>query len=533
MKYSRISGEVFKNMLVNGLNNLKNFEERVNAINVFPVPDGDTGSNLRMTLENGINFAADDVHAGNYVRNVADGMFKGARGNSGVILSQIFSGLADEFVKKSILDATELCDGFESGARAAYRATRNPKEGTILTVAREGIAVLRDNVSRSMDIEVFFSIYLGEMRKSLAHTPEIMPLLSEAGVVDSGAFGYIIIIEGMLKYLQNEIIERDDAGNIQKETEETAVVSGSGESYGYCTEFILQLRDGEGFNAEAFNTSLDGFGGSIVTAVSGNCVKVHIHTQKPGEVLSFAHNFGEFESVKIENMQLQAENSGVSLRSKDKKLVKVVFCEGREACGLFEDFGGTVVPSLNPTNEEIVRAVKRTDSENVVIVPNSASAALNAEAVINLIPDANVTVLPTANILEGYYVSSWDDTTSDNNGYRMDLMRGALNEIRTFTVAKAERPGNENGVDINDGDFVLSSGDKVLAAKSDFSGLVADLVSEAGLPVDEEASVIIMKGKGFPASEAETEEALERFENLTLTILEGGFSSPEAIIGFV
>lgn len=526
MKYSRIDGTVFKNMMKNALNNLKKREEYVNAINVFPAPDGDTGSNMRMTLENGILNAKEDKHAGNYIKNLAENMFKGARGNSGVILALMFIGIAETFTRKSILDASELYEGFQAGVKNAYKHTRNPKEGTILTVAREGISALYGKVSRNLDVDVFFSVYLAEMRKSLAKTPEILPILKEAGVVDSGAFGYIIIIEGALKFLQNEIIDGNDLNVVSDDVRPT--VSGRGE-YGYCAEFVLELTNG--IDIEEFNSSLDEMGESIVSARLGDTVKVHIHTRKPGEVLTFAQKFGEFSSVKIENMDIQAENAGISLTNKNSELAKVVFCDGIKSKELFEELGCSVLETLNPSTEEIANAIKKTNSKNVAVIANNKNAVLAADQAVKLTNDVNVTVLETTNILEGYYVAASDDVTSKNNEYRMKSMQEALSLINTFIVFSAVRGCTINEVEIGVGDFVTASSEEILEADKDFVRVILKTMENADL--SSYSAMIIMKGRSFPADDDELMTTLLKFTELDVNILEGNFSQNAAIIGFI
>lgn len=528
MKYSRIDGKIFHNMMSNSLNYLRQHEESINAINVFPVPDGDTGSNMRMTLENGLVNAGEDEHAGNYVKMLADGMYKGARGNSGVILALIFIGLANPFTRKSILDSSELCEGFREGIKHAYRCVRNPKEGTILTVAREGISTLVDNVSRNMPPEIFFSVYLAEMRKSLAKTPEIMPILKEAGVVDSGALGYVIIIEGALKFLQNEII--GDSVASAKVSPVNVPVLPQGE-YGYCTEFILKLSSKRDFDINDFNSKLDEFGGSIVSAMLEDNVKVHIHTKTPGEVLTFAQKYGEFSSVKVENMALQAEAVGITLSNKTKELAKVALCDGDEACSLFKELGCVVVPTLNPSSEEIARAINETGSENVVMLTNNKNAVLSAEQAVSLVQKVNVTILETENVLEGYYTAASDDMTSQNNEYRLSSMREALSMINTFTVFVAARKCTLGGVSVKNGDFVTATGEKILETDKNFIKSIVKTLSNADLSSC--STMIIMKGSNFPVADDDLLAVLDKFSDLSINVLEGGFSLYSAIVGLI
>lgn len=527
MKYSRIDGNIFEKMMTNSLNYLRRYENHINQINVFPVPDGDTGSNLRMTLENGIKYADSLSHAGKYVKKLATGMLYGARGNSGVILSQIFYGLSEAFERKSILDAEELLDGFDNGIKCAYKAVRNPKEGTVLTVAREGAEALYGKITRGTDIEVFFSMYCAEMRKSLANTPEIMPILKEAGVVDSGAFGYIIIVEGMLKFLQNEIIDGDFAANVSTDTNINVSKSGK---YGYCTEFILKLNDNAGFDLNSFSEALDDFGDSVVSVKQDDNIKVHIHTKKPGEIITYAQKFGEFVNVKIENMELQTKSFEIG-KTKNKELVKIAFCEGNEACELLEELGCIVVRTLNPSAEEIADKISEACSENIAVITNNKNAIMSSWQAAKLSENVNIYIIETANILEGYYAAASDDLTSKNIDYRIKSMRDAKASINAFSVFPSAKDFNLNGVSANQGDFVTASDEEILESDESFVKAIVKTLENADL--SECGTMIIMKGSSFPLTDDEMLSALSGYSNLEINILEGGFSINTALIGLL
>ena len=322
MAIRRINGSHLEAMLKNGLAGLQRREDYINRLNVFPVPDGDTGTNMCLTLGYGLRAARSSEHAGAFLNTLSDGMLLGARGNSGVILSQFFRGFAAALSRASMIGPGEMRDSLISGYRTAYASVVHPVEGTMLSVAREGIEHIRRQITRNSTIETILAMYIAEMKKTLSYTPEMLPVLKEAGVVDSGAAGFILIFEGMLKYLYGETITPPK----KKTDSPTSALYGSADEAelppdtslfdadskfcdGYCTEFILQLMNGEGYESaptrDGIVAELEKLGESIVAVVDGTRLKVHIHTKKPAPVIAFAQRYGEFVTFKLENMQIQ------------------------------------------------------------------------------------------------------------------------------------------------------------------------------------------------------------------------------------
>ncbi|MBO7376683.1 MAG: DAK2 domain-containing protein, partial [Clostridia bacterium] len=313
MSVRRINGVHLDLMLRNGLCELGREEEKVNRMNVFPVPDGDTGTNMYMTLRHGLESARPVEDAGKYLRALSEGMLLGARGNSGVILSQFFKGLYLELSRCPLLGPGELRAGLIRGYRTAYDAVLNPVEGTMLSAAREGIEHIRTQITRNTSVDSILSMYIAEMKKTLAFTPEMLPVLKEAGVVDSGAYGFILIFEGMLKYLRGEVLtpeKREDAREEKTPGPDLSLFNeNSVFTDGYCLEFILQLMSAgdydRNFRQESFVSELKKRGKSIVCVQDGKRVKVHIHTKKPAGIIHLAQKYGEFLTFKLENMQIQ------------------------------------------------------------------------------------------------------------------------------------------------------------------------------------------------------------------------------------
>ncbi|MBR6916184.1 MAG: DAK2 domain-containing protein, partial [Clostridia bacterium] len=288
MATRKINGVNLDQMLNNGLANLAKHEDELNRLNVFPVPDGDTGTNMRMTLAHALESASVSDHAGEYLASLSDGMLLGARGNSGVILSQFFKGFYQELSRCSVLGPGELRNGLIRGYRIAYRAVINPVEGTILSVAREGIEHIRSQIGRSTTIDSILAMYVAEMKKTLTFTPDMLSVLKEAGVVDSGAYGFILIFEGMLKFLTGDYIDpgrKIESGAGKKSVDFSLFDENSVFTDGYCMEFILQLMRGDDysdtFKLQGYIDSLKKRGESIVCVQDGTRVKVHIHTKTP------------------------------------------------------------------------------------------------------------------------------------------------------------------------------------------------------------------------------------------------------------
>ena len=325
---NRINGYIFEEMVLNGLNNLINHEKEINAMNVFPVADGDTGTNMRLTLENGYKKAGHIEHLGQYLKELSAGMLLGARGNSGVILSQLFKGIAQSLARDSIANPREIKESLILAYQTAYAAVTKPVEGTILTVAREGIEHTKTQVFGRISVATVFAMYLAEMRITLEKTPTMLQVLKEAGVLDSGAYGYIIIVEGMYKALLGEKIETNQPMKIEKK-DSTDIDKGiffdenSGFDEGYCMEFLLQLLNSKNykktFNFNSFVETLKTMGNSIVALIEGSIVKIHIHTHNPADVMALARTYGEFVSFKLDNMQVQ-HNEYVYKQKHEKKL---------------------------------------------------------------------------------------------------------------------------------------------------------------------------------------------------------------------
>ena len=307
MATHQLDGNLFKTIILNGSIRLKNNMEYINDLNVFPVPDGDTGSNMSATMSAGARAIQniEENEIGNVAKKLARGMLMGARGNSGVILSQLFSGIAKGLKDYEKADPKVFSDALRAGVEQAYAAVINPVEGTILTVSREAADKAVSVCDSVADFEELFKIYLDELNESLVRTPDLLPILKEVGVVDSGGAGFIEVVKGMVDAMHGVIYEEKASEGSDYKVDLTNYKHAEGEDFGYCTEFIMQLEKVSEFNQKDFTDMISALGDSLVVVQDENILKVHVHTKTPGDALNLAQHFGFFINLKIENMNLQ------------------------------------------------------------------------------------------------------------------------------------------------------------------------------------------------------------------------------------
>lgn len=525
MNTRRVNGQLFEKMLRNGLVNLKRHRDEINALNVFPVADGDTGTNMCLTVEKGLQFAQSSAELYPYLKLLSEGMLFGARGNSGVILSQLFTGFYQELSRCSAANVADLRNAFIRAYRVAYRAVACPVEGTILTVAREGIERSRSQIDRRTSVETLLSIYVAEMKKSLAETPELLPVLKESNVIDSGGAGYICIIEGMLKYLYGEVLSDDERpvpvtesvqapdGTVSLElfNENTAF------EHGYCLEFLLQLMKGkqytQRFRLDTFIEDLQLYGNSIVATQADRRVKVHIHTFKPAKVIRAAQEYGEFLTFKLENMHIQHAERERKLAEKKphRPLSVVAVANGDGMIRTFEELGCDVVldggPTMNTSSEEFVKAFANIDADAIVVLPNNKNIVRAAEQAVQLSGRTDVTVLPTASMTEGYCALTMDIRDSQDVDLRIRQMREGAGSNESIAVAVATRNITRDGVSCTAGQSIVLEGDALKAAADDpFEALSTALNGVEGL--DERECCVVFLGEDAPNADEERLTAL-------------------------
>lgn len=533
-------------MLRNGLAMIRLSEGEVNKLNVFPVADGDTGTNMAMTLENGIRSAESRTEAGAYLKKLSEGMLLGARGNSGVILSQFFNGFFTQLSRCGWVNPGEFRDALIRGYKTAYSAVVKPVEGTILTVTREGIEHIRGSITRGITFETLLTLYIAEMRKSLAATPELLPVLKESGVVDSGAYGFILIVEGMLKYLQGEQLETEellpakDAGPSSPDL--SLFNENSVFEHGYCCEFILQLmtadRYTQRFRLSSYIEDLQGFGESLVVVQDGRRVKVHVHTFKPAKVIALSQEYGEFLTFKLENMQLQHNEvlkaDGQKKPHRSLSVVSVV--NGAGLAETFEGLGCDCVirceETMNASTQEFLDAFGSVDADAIVVLPNNKNVILAAEQAVSMAGANNIFVLPTRSIAEGYYAIAMDVPDSEDAEYRIRQMRSGLEDIVTLTQTVASRDYTYHELTCRTGDELVLLNDEIVCVSNDWCDSI--IKGLAAIPdIEEKESCVIFRGADVPEEyETDLEERIgEEYPDLEISFLDGGQKIYRWILG--
>lgn len=467
-----IDANLFKRIMISGAFNLKNNHKEIDHLNVFPVPDGDTGTNMQMTIMSGVReFLNNQNNEDNIVETakiLSKGLLMGARGNSGVILSQFFRGVTQEISKLETKEANinDFINSLVAGYKMAYRAVMEPVEGTILTVVREAGERLLLESKNIKSIEDIFEVYLKQLRKTLLKTQEILPQLKEAGVVDSGGAGFVKIIEGMQQaLLGNDIVEIDiielgkDFDLVNKMTLDEADIK-----FGYCTEFITKLYDEKKFREAQIFKPLSQIGDSMVVAVDQDLLKVHVHTNQPGVALTIAQKYGEIQTTKIENMRLQnkhvvEENKQVLAHKleENSKYALIVVANGDGIKQTFLDMGVDYVidggQTMNPSTQDFLDAIGKLNAENIIIIPNNKNIIMAAEQTISLLPEQNIGVIKTKNLSQGYAsLMRFDPSCSfDEN---LDQMNESLSEVKSGEVTYAVRDTQIKGLEIKQGDYL-------------------------------------------------------------------------------
>ena len=462
-------------MLRGGAQNLNRYRTAVNDLNVFPIPDGDTGDNMFMTVNAGAVKAAQSESVSVVADSAAKEMLMGARGNSGVILSRIFSGIAKGMSEGDSLDAYAFITAMRKGVKEAYGAVSTPVEGTILTVYREGVEKVVEQ--QPAEYEALFEILLGEMKESLERTPDLLDVLAEAGVVDSGGAGLLYIVQGMkeaLSGVQFDALGMDGSAQ-HTQVDLDAFTADSVLEFGYCTEFLLRLQnskvDVDGFDIDGFTDWLNSVGDSVVCFKEGSIVKVHVHTKRPGDILNHCQQFGEFLTTKIENMTLQHNGShGMQeLKLKKRKPQKlygiVTVAAGDGIKELFSSLGCDVVvdggQSMNPSAEDLIKAFDQTCAETIYVFPNNSNIILTAQQAADLYDNADVRIIRTKTIGEGYSAVSMFDPEIGS----ADEITASLNEIIggvvTGMVSRASRDVSGGAVEVVKDDYIGFVGDTI------------------------------------------------------------------------
>ncbi len=519
-----LDGKTFKQMLVYGAASLRKNIEIVNNLNVFPVPDGDTGTNMKMTFDSGLSALTwdKDEGIGSVSEKFAQGMLLGARGNSGVILSQIFKGISNGLIGKETVNAMELGQAFSEGVKQSYMAVRKPVEGTILTVFREATEKANDNTNIKTSIDDYFNTFLNEGEKSLKKTPELLPILKEAGVIDSGGAGLIYIIKGMIGDSTDENITYSNEVEEKKPTQIKRIVfNEKGElDYAYCTEFLLQLQPKkvniETFDIQEIISKLEEMNGdSIVTIKDGDIVKVHVHTKHPGAVFELAQEYGEFISVKVENMAIQHNETTIENNykvSKHKDVAIITVAKDAGFANLFKEMGADYIvdggQSMNPSSNDFLKAFDSVNADNIIVLPNNSNIILACNQAKELYKKSNVYIVPTKTLGEGYSaLALYDPSETLENA--ISTFESQEECVTTIEITKSVREAALNGIDIHKDDYIAISGKAILSSSKDYFETIKESLSKT---LDNRERSIITVFMGIDTKE-EDEEKIANFIN--------------------
>ena len=532
-----IDGKQVRDMFVSGANNLKNHKDLVDKLNVFPVPDGDTGTNMSLTISCAIKelnkVEQDDI--GQLGKALSKGSLMGARGNSGVILSQIIRGIAKSIEGKETLNSMDIAEALKNGSDTAYKAVIKPVEGTILTVVRESSDYALKAAALEEDVIEFMKLLVKEANNSLDRTPELLHALKEAGVVDSGGKGLVLVYEGMLKSLEGQFVESQEI----QTTETTSVqvenrLSTEDIKFQYCTEFILET---DKISDLKMRDIMIKYGDSLVVVGDDGIIKVHVHTNTPGTVLQEALAYGQLLTIKIENMKLQHENKVIKDAQEDKEVSEqatvseepkefgfIATSMGQGLAKIFKDFGVDHIieggQTMNPSTEDFMNAIEKMNAHNIIILPNNSNIIMAANQAKDL-SDKNIIVIPTKNVSQAFaaLVNFDADLTIEENEANMVE---ALSTVKSGQVTYAVRNTVINDVEVKEGNIIGLGEGKLLSAGDNIDEITTNLIESL---VDEDSAIItLFYGEDIKEEQAEAlrESLEEKFEDIDIELYYGG-----------
>lgn len=525
-----IDGKNLRDMFVSGANNLQNNKDYVDKLNVFPVPDGDTGTNMSLTISYAMKELAkvNDEDITNIGKSLAKGSLMGARGNSGVILSQIIRGFTKSIEGKENLSSMDLAQAFKNGADTAYKAVIKPIEGTILTVVRESGEYAIKAAKKEQDILKFLELVIKEADASLDRTPELLKNLKDAGVVDSGGKGLVLIYEGMHEALKGNLITANTAGS----SNTSSVESVQGEintddiKFAYCTEFILESNK---VTYDKIKDIMIPYGDSLAVVGDEGLIKVHVHTNEPGTVLQEALKYGQLATIKIENMKVQHENILVeNQRSISKEPAKeygfIATSMGNGLADIFRDFGVDHIieggQTMNPSTEDFMKAIESINAENIIILPNNSNIIMAANQA-KALSDKNIIVIPSKNVAQGFtsLVSFNADSGVEENEA---TMIEALSMVKSGQVTYAVRDTIMNDIEVKEGNFIGIGEGKLLSAGENKEEITLGLIENL---VDEDSAIItLFYGEDVTEEEANEFKSIleEKYEDIDVELYYGG-----------
>ena len=539
METIRIDGSVIRTLLVGSVCGLRAHMEEINDLNVFPVPDGDTGTNMTKTLEGGLAKLDEQGTVGEHMAAFSRGCVLGARGNSGVILSQYMAGVAAAIAYKESISVGELANALELGVDRAYAAVSNPVEGTILTVFRESSEYAAKHADENTTAEQLLEMVIESAKEALAKTKEMLPVLAQADVVDSGGAGYLAMLVGMYDALTGKVTDLgsyESAQSAKPAVNYDLFTTDSVPEWGYCTEALVRLQrakgDPEAFDVEAFKAALEQKDcNSIVALRDGDVLKVHAHTMTPSDVLILCQVYGEFLEVKIENMTLQHSERTVAEQKKKKQVHKpygvITVASGEGMHALFTELGADIVidggQTANPSAEDFVDAIGQLDCDHVLLLPNNGNILLTAQQAAKLCEGVDVRVVPTKSFPQGYTalavfnaaIEDIDEQVSDMTDAKDAVVSGEITYAIRDTVIGDVAVGKDESIGILDGKLVCSCADE-------YEAMIAMLGAIEDIEDREILTLFVGDGVSEEERVAMTEAIEEAYEDLSVEVFVGG-----------
>ena len=543
-KWQQCDGRQLRKLIKASLLWLEEHHQRVNALNVFPVPDGDTGTNMLLTMRAAHNQIqdVDEAHVGKVAQAMAHGALMGARGNSGVILSQIWRGMARALEENDVATAQDIARAFEEATETAYKGVMRPVEGTILTVAREGSEEAQDAAKKSADLRFLLERVLERCQQALERTPEMLPVLKQAGVVDAGGQGLVFILEGMLRYVEGQIEEQAFAAAAAgDEPAQARAAPAEGElEYPYDVQYLLV---GDNLDVATVRDAIDAMGDSTVVVGDERTIKVHVHVKDPGEPLSYGTRIGRVTDVVVENMQLQMEDiitrgggaeaaageapagaEQITLELPTGDISVVAVAAGPGLAEIFRSLGAAGIvnggQSNNPSTEEIYEAVENAPTEKVIILPNNKNIILAAEAARDL-SQKEVAVVPTRTAPQGISALLALLPNGDLEQSR-EAMAAACQEIASGEITIATRSVTLDGVTVQEGEFIGLADGRLCTAGNEMGQVLADTLR--AMEVEDRELLSVYYGEDVSHEEAEhiVEEIEELYPDVEIELLAGG-----------
>ncbi|RIN32862.1 DAK2 domain-containing protein [Staphylococcus succinus] len=505
----KINGKLFAEMIIQGAQNLSNHADLVDSLNVYPVPDGDTGTNMNLTMTSGREAIEHNIsqHIGELGKTYSKGLLMGARGNSGVILSQLFRGFSKQLEAYEEINARQLAESFKAGVETAYKAIMKPVEGTILTVARDAADAAIHKVEETDDCIELMSYVLEEAEKSLENTPNLLPVLKEVGVVDSGGKGLVLVYEGFLKAMKGETVSSeapklDKDSLVNEEHDFHGVINTEDIVYGFCTEVMVRFdKNKRAFDEQIFRDDMSEFGDSLLVINDDEIVKVHVHTETPGDVFNYGQQYGELIKLKVENMREQhrevvkkeetSQRNAINSKTETVDTAVITISMGDGISELFKSMGATNIISggqtMNPSTEDIVKVIEQSQCKRAIILPNNKNIMMASKQAAD-IAGVEAVVIPTKSIPQGIAaLFNYDesDTLIDNKSRMIE----SLEAVTSGAVTYAVRDTTIDGVEIKKDAFMGLIEDKIVTSHVDLLETVKGLLSEM---IHEDSEIITM-----------------------------------------